>query len=312
MKEKETLSIILPCYNEEDVLSKTWERLLSLEEKIKEYELEFVFVDDGSTDGTYDILINLRPRFSRVKIISFSRNFGHQIAVSAGIDKCNGDLAVIMDSDLQDPPEIIIDMLRLYEDGYHVVYGQRVSRRGETNFKRLSAHLFYRLLNKISEVHIPVDTGDFRLISYEVIEAFRKMPEYSRFVRGMISWIGYRQIALRYERDERAAGITKYPLKKMILFALNGVLSFSTAPLKAVTRLGTILISVSFIGVLYALYMRIFTQSWVEGWTALIISILLLGGLQILTLGLIGEYISRIFNQSQGRPLYIINEEIDN
>lgn len=304
------LSIIVPCFNEELVISETYNRLASVTLGLSEYETELVFVDDGSQDGTLRHLKKFAERDPAVRIIAFARNFGHQVAVTAGIDAAMGDAIVIIDADLQDPPELIVDMISKWREGYDVVYGTRVERSGESWFKLVTARAFYRLLNRVSNVPIPLDTGDFRLISRRVADALRAMPERDRFLRGMVSWVGFRQLALPYHRSARHAGETKYPLRKMFRFATDGILSFSSVPLQISVGLGLLSAALALLGILYALVLRIFTQIWVEGWTALMIAVLFIGGVQLISVGILGAYVGRIYNEIKGRPLYVVQERI--
>lgn len=304
------ISLVIPCFNEEEVLVEFYSRAYKVFHD-KDYSYEFIFIDDGSKDSTSSILRQLCKENTNCKALILSRNFGHQNAVSAGLAFSEGDAVVIIDADLQDPPELIPQMINLWVDGNEVVYGQRIKRKGETFFKKITAKYFYILLNKLSDVFIPKDTGDFRLIDRKVIEVFNEMPEKEKFIRGIISWIGFNQIAFQYERDERYAGESKYPLKKMITFALNGILSFSSKPLKISYYLGLFASILSMVGIFYVLYLRIFTSIWLEGWTTTIIAILFLGGTQLISLGILGEYISRLFTQSKNRPTYIIKEGLN-
>jgi len=303
---RQLVSIIIPCYNEEDVIEETFLRLNEFCHSVDEYDFELVFVDDGSYDETKRLLSEKSYKFDYVKVIVFARNFGHQIAVTAGIDAAMGDALVIIDADLQDPPEVIHHMLDKWQKGYDVVYGTRSERYGESLFKRTTAHWFYRIINLLANIPIPLDTGDFRLITRRVADAFKSMPEHDRFVRGMISWVGFRQIGLPYERAERFAGTTKYPLRKMVGFALDGILSFTTQPLRLAIGLGVVCAGAAFIGILYALFLRLFTSIWVEGWTALMIAVLFIGGVQLVSVGILGEYIGRIYTQVKNRPLYVV------
>src|SRR5581483_1633018 len=261
-------------------------------------------------DGTLRLLREIHEKDSHVRVLSFSRNFGHQMAVTAGLDYAVGKAVVLIDADLQDPPELIGRMIEKWREGYHVVYGQRRARSGETAFKVMTAKWFYRFINTLSDVPIPVDTGDFRLMDRSVVEAIKRMPERDRFIRGMVSWVGYRQYPLQYERAERFAGVSKYPLRKMIAFAADGILSFSIKPLHLATTTGFLASALAFAGILYALTLRLFTSHWVSGWTLMIISILFLGGVQLICLGIIGEYVGRIYSASKRRPLYLIDEAI--
>ncbi len=305
------VSIIVPMYFEEKVVDECYKRLthVATENNLK-YEL--VFVNDGSTDRTLELLEKIAQFDPHVKVISFSRNFGHQIAVTAGMDKAKGDAIVIIDADLQDPPELIAEMIKLWEQGYQVVYGKRKKRDGENWFKLATAKIFYRFLDKLSTVKIPVDTGDFRLIDRKVVEVLKKMPEHNRFLRGMASWAGFKQIPLEYERKERFAGETKYPLKKMIKLALDGIFSFSVKPLKLVEYLGSIAILMALIIVLHSIINPILgLKSLALGWTLTLTLVTLIGGIQLLSIGIIGEYIARIYDESKGRPLYVIDREIN-
>jgi dolichol-phosphate mannosyltransferase len=305
------LSIVIPCFNEEEVIETSF---LKIKQTIKKMDIrvEYIFIDDGSTDNTRNILKKLSLINNEIKIICFSRNFGHQIAVSAGIEKSKGNALVLIDADLQDPPELIQSMIFEWKAGYDVVYGIRTARKSESYFKKTSSKLFYRVLNYLSDISIPNDSGDFRLIDLKVINAIKNMPEHDRFIRGMISWVGFKQKGIYFERDARFAGETKYPLVKMISFALTGIISFSTKPLKLATLIGFILSILAILGIIYVIFLRFFTDSWVNGWSAIMVSILLIGGIQLICLGLLGEYISRIFNEVKKRPLYVIDEFIDN
>lgn len=306
------ISVIIPCYNEELVVLETHKRLSEVMKQTgMDYEL--VFINDGSRDQTFPLLYQLSQTDSAVKIINFSRNFGHQCAVTAGINHCNGDLAVIIDADLQDPPEVILDMLEIQQkENANVVYGVRKKREGESKFKLLTAKYFYRILNKLSDVQFPVDTGDFRLIDRKIINEFNHLHEKNKYIRGLISWMGYKQVPCYYERKERFAGETKYPLKKMLKFAATGLLAFSKKPLKVAIWTG--LASV-IIGLIYALIILIFKilypSSYVVGWTSIIFIIIFFGGIQLLTIGILGEYIGNLFDEAKDRPEYIINEKIN-
>ena len=304
------VSVVIPCYNEEDVLPQTLPRLLNFADGLAHYQTELVFVDDGSRDRTLNILTEAAHADPRIRIVSFARNFGHQIAVTAGIEAASGDAVALIDADLQDPPELLEQMIAHWEEGYDVVYGVRASREGESAFKTTTARWFYRLLNRLSEVSIPLDTGDFRLMDRKVVDVLCAMPERHRFVRGLVAWIGHRQLALPYERKQRAAGETKYPLRKMLRFATDGILSFSSKPLQISTNLGIAASCLSLVGIVYAVVMRLTTSNWVEGWTTLLIAVLFLGGVQLISLGIIGEYIGRIYQESKGRPLYVVRKRI--
>lgn len=307
---KKLLSFVIPCYNEEEVLFETLKRLNSFCEVLTDLKVEFIFIDDGSNDKTREILKKFATKDAQIKVICFARNFGHQMAVTAGIDVALGDAIVIIDADLQDPPEVVHQMIDKWKEGYDVVYGVRTDRPGESMFKLYAAHWFYRLLNKLSEAPIPLDAGDFRLISRPVVDALRAMPERNRYIRGMISWLGFRQTDLPYQRAKRFAGQTKYPLKKMLRFAADGIFSFSTKPLQISIGLGIFSASLSIVGIIYAVYLRVYTNIWVEGWTALMIAILFIGGVQLVCIGILGAYIGRIYNEIKGRPLYVVQEYV--
>ncbi len=307
---EQTISIVIPCYNEEEVITETVHRLTAICASIDHADIELIFVDDGSKDNTREILKACAENDPRIRIIGFSRNFGHQLAITAGIDAATGDAVVLIDADLQDPPEVILRMIAKWRDGYDVVYGTRSERLGESRFKKTSARLFYKILNAMSDIPIPLDTGDFRLMDRAVADTLRAMPERDRFVRGMVSWAGLRQTAILYQRAERFAGSTKYPLRKMLHFALNGIFSFSTKPLQLSTTFCVLCALLAFFGILYTLFMRLFTNIWVEGWTALMLAILFIGGVQLISTGILGEYVGRIYNETKKRPLYIVHEYI--
>lgn len=302
------LSVVIPCYNEEEVITETMKRLNIFCAELVDLRVELIFVDDGSRDHTREFLKGFAENNSDIKLICFARNFGHQIAVTAGIDASHGDAVVLIDADLQDPPEVVHQMIAKWRDGYDVVYGTRTERPGESAFKLATARGFYRLLNRLSDVPIPLDTGDFRLMSRAVVDTLKAMPERDRFVRGMVSWVGFKQTALPYKRAERFAGKSKYPLRKMLRFAVDGILSFSTKPLQIAIALGLFCASVSLVAILYVLALRLFTSIWVEGWTALMISVLFIGGVQLICIGVLGEYVGRIYNEIKNRPLYIVQE----
>ena len=272
------LSIVIPCYNEEEVIGETIKRLKAFCFELVNLDVELIFIDDGSRDRTRELLKSYAAEDSRIRLIGFARNFGHQIAVTAGIDAAWGDAVVLIDADLQDPPEVVHEMIAKWREGYDVVYGTRTERPGESAFKLATARGFYRLLNRLSDVPIPLDTGDFRLMSRPVIDTLRAMPERDRFVRGMVSWVGFKQTALPYKRAERFAGESKYPLRKMLRFATDGILSFSTKPLQMSVGLGMFCAFLALAGILYTLALRLFTSVWVEGWTALMIAVLFIGG----------------------------------
>lgn len=305
--EKQCISIVVPCYNEEDVIVETLKRLCAFARQA-EADVEIIFIDDGSSDSTRDLIKAFDSQGVPIRLVGFSRNFGHQVAVTAGINLAQGDAIVLIDADLQDPPEVIHDMIKKWREGFDVVYGVRTERAGESGFKRATARGFYRVLNRLSDVPIPFDTGDFRLMSKAVADVLRAMPEKDRFLRGMVSWAGFRQTPLYYKRAPRYAGVSKYPLAKMIRFAVDGILSFSIKPLQLSVTLGMVSAGVALCGIIYALVLRIFTDIWVEGWTALMIAVLFMGGVQLISIGILGEYVGRIYSQSKGRPLYVVDE----
>ena len=302
------LSVIIPSYNEERNVGIMHERLTkTLPEITDSYEM--IFVNDCSKDQTLLRIKELAERDSHVKYLSFSRNFGHQIAVSAGLDFCTGKAVVIIDGDLQDPPELISKMYERYKEGYKVVYAKRKTREGETWFKKATAKIFYRLLASMTSIDIPVDVGDFRLIDRVIVEHLRNMPEKSKYIRGQIAWIGYKQTFVEYHRDARLYGTTNYPLKKMLRFALDGITAFSDKPLKIASGLGIFSAIVSLLALVYALVSHFCFHATITGWTSLILSVLFIGGVQLITIGIIGEYIARINNDVRNRPLYILDEK---
>jgi dolichol-phosphate mannosyltransferase len=271
-----------------------------------EFEYELIFVDDGSTDSSHDRLIRIQRTDPHVKVIRFSRNFGHQIAITAGIDASRGDAIVVIDADLQDPPEVIPELLKQWGEGYDVVYGIRERRAGESWMKRTTATVFYRLLRKFTNIEIPLDVGDFRLISARAAGQLRQLRENDRFVRGLVSWIGFRQIGVPYCREARFAGETKYPVKKMLKFAMDGITSFSTMPLRLASWLGYLASLVAFLYLLSVFVQKALGYT-VEGWATIMVAMLFLGGVQLICLGIIGEYIGRIFNEIKSRPMYVID-----
>ncbi|MDQ1707870.1 MAG: polyisoprenyl-phosphate glycosyltransferase [Pyrinomonadaceae bacterium] len=304
------LSIVVPCYNEAAVVAEFHRRIVAVCAGITDSEFELIYTDDGSVDETPVILRQLQASDERVRVVALSRNFGHQVAVSAGLEHAAGDVAVIIDADLQDPPEVIPELLARWRDGYQVVYGMRTERPGETVFKLSTAKLFYRIINRLSKVKLPLDVGDFRLLDRKVIDVLLAMPERDRFLRGMVSWIGFRQVAVMYKRAERSAGASKYPLWKMLRFAADGVLSFSLTPLRLALWVGFLSIALAFAGIVYALIIRLYTNDWVRGWTSIFTAVLFIGGAQLVTLGIIGEYIGRIYAEVKRRPLYVVAEQL--
>ncbi|MBC6315069.1 glycosyltransferase family 2 protein [Listeria grandensis] len=301
------ISVVIPLYNEEAVIEQTYHRLKNVMENLA-MDYELLFVNDGSKDATLSLVQALSFTDPHVKCLVFSRNFGHQIAITAGTDYANGDVVIIIDADLQDPPELIPEMVQKWQQGYDVVYAQRIKRNGETFFKKWSAKMFYRALHKLTDVEIPVDTGDFRLMDKKVYNELKKLNEKNPFVRGLVSWLGFKQTALAYERDERAAGETKYPLKKMLKLSMDGMTSFSYQPLKLASYAGVALSSAGFIYMFIVLFQTLFTNTTVSGWSSMIIIQLLFSGFVLIILGMIGEYIGRIYDEVKDRPLYIVAE----
>ena len=301
------LSIVIPIYNEEENIDSLINRLRTVLAQMQ-ISCEYIFVNDGSKDHSFQLIKNLALADPAVKYIDFSRNFGHQIAVSAGLDLAAGDRVAIIDADLQDPPELIIEMFAKMDQGYEVVYAKRNNRNGESWLKKFTAKVFYRILKSITSVKIPVDTGDFRIIDRKVVNVLKQMPEHNKFLRGQISWIGFKQTYVEYDRKVRQAGSTGYTYKKMIRLALDGITSFSNFPLKVASICGFVVSGIAFMVMIYALYSRYITKDYVEGWTSTIISVLFLGGIQLISIGIIGEYISRLSENARNRPLYIINE----
>lgn len=301
-------SIVIPAYNEELVIEESYKRLKAVMDKTNE-SYELIFVNDGSRDRTGEILSELCDKDKNVKMIDFSRNFGHQTAISAGMDLSSGQAVCVIDADLQDPPEVILDMIAKWKEGYDVVYGKRAKRKGETFFKLFTAKMFYRILKSMTTVDIPVDTGDFRLIDRKVCDVMSSLTEKNRYIRGLVSWVGFKQTDVTYVREERFAGETKYPLKKMLKFALDGITSFSYKPLKLSTYLGFILSIGSFIYLLIVIFLKLFTDSTVSGWASTLSVSLFFNGVILMMLGIIGEYIGRIYDESKNRPLYIIREK---
>lgn len=300
-------SVIVPMYNEEAVIQETYRRIKHVMRELSEpYEL--IFVNDGSSDRSADMIKDYSSTDESVILVDLSRNFGHQLAITAGMDYAIGDAVIILDADLQDPPELIPDMVARWQEGYEVVYAQRVKRHGESWFKKQSARVFYRLLRASTDISIPVDTGDFRLMDRRVVDELKRLPENNRFVRGLVSWVGFRQIAVGYERDERFAGETKYPLKRMLKLCLDGMTSFSYKPLKLAGYLGALLSLSGFLYMIYVLCVRLFTDNAVRGWSSLISLQLIFDGMILVILGIIGEYVGRIYDETKARPLYIVRE----
>ena len=306
------ISVVIPMYYEEEVAEQCYKRMSDVLSNIKNYDYELICINDGSKDKTLEILENIAQNDKKVKVISFARNFGHQCAVTAGLKEVTGDAVVIIDADLQDPPELIPQMLKLWEQGNEVVYGKRKTRDGESKFKLLTAKMFYKTLNALSDVDIPKDTGDFRLVDRKIVDQMNQLPEHNKFLRGLWSWLGYKQYAFEYERKERFAGKTKYPLKKMLKLASDGIIGFSTKPLKIVGVLGIVSIIISLRILIYSLLSFIFNWgNLTSGWTSIMVAITLFSGVQLLSLWIMSEYIGRIYDETKQRPQYIVEKKIN-
>jgi glycosyltransferase involved in cell wall biosynthesis len=327
------LSVVVPCKNEQEGIREAHRRLTAALEQVVSAQrstsetgpqpvgesktgtrasitLEIIYVDDGSTDGTIPLLRELQSSDNRVRVVRLSRNFGHQIAITAGLEHASGDAVVIIDADLQDPPEVIGEFLSRWREGYDVVYGVRTERPGETAFKLWTAKAFYRVINRLSDTRIPLDTGDFRLMDRAAVDALLSMPERDRFVRGMVSWLGFSQVAVPYMRASRYAGQTHYSLFKMLRLAMDGILSFSISPLRLATWTGFAASALAILGIVYALIEHFFGTGLVKGWTSSFIAVLFIGGVQLICLGIIGEYVGRIYGESKRRPLYFVRERL--
>jgi dolichol-phosphate mannosyltransferase len=310
MNEKPRYSVVVPCYNEEGVLHELHQRVQQVMVQTGE-SWELVLVNDGSHDRTPQIMRELHAADPRVKVVDFARNFGHQIAFTAGVDFAQGEAVVVIDADLQDPPEVILEMIDCWQAGYEVVYAVRTERKGETWFKEFTAKLFYRIIYRITDVDIPLDTGDFRLMDRKVVEAMKQMKERHRFIRGMTSWVGFRQTGVEYVRQERFAGETHYPFSKMFKFALDAITGFSYFPLQLATYLGFTIAVLSAVGALLVVYARLFVGTTpFYGQATTLVTVLFLGGVQLITLGIIGEYLGRIYDEVKGRPLYLVRETL--
>ena len=302
-------SIVIPVYNEVAGIEVLFTRMREIADRITATTgdaCELILVNDGSRDGSEELLDRLHARDSRFKVIHFSRNFGHQVAISAGIEAARGDTVTCLDADLQDPPEVILEFLQKWREGYEVVYGSRKSRPGETWVKLITARVFYRLIRKITRLDIPVDAGDFRLIDRKVADAFISLPERHRYVRGLMSWIGFKQIGVPYNRQPRTFGETHYPFHKMLKLAFDGISSFSFLPLRMATWAGFATGFAAFVGIAYTLYLKFFTNRTITGWTSILLATLLIGGVQLMSLGIIGEYLGRMFDEVRRRPLYLV------
>lgn len=309
MATEPLLSVVVPVYNEAEGIAYFHERASAALKALDGLDYELVYVDDGCKDGSFEIMRAFAADDPRARIVKLSRNFGHQIAITAGLDYARGDAVVFIDADLQDPPETIGRLVEKWREGYDVVYAQRAKRPGETAFKLFTASFFYRLLRSVANIDIPPDVGDFRLISRRVADVLRGMKEKDRFIRGLVSWVGYKQTAVLYNREERHAGETKYPLRKMIKFALDGITSFSTAPLRIATWMGNAASTVAFIYLL-VIIAQSFMGVTVPGFASIMVAVLFLGGVQLICLGILGEYLGRVFSEVKPRPIYIVEEEV--
>lgn len=305
---KRLITYVFPIYNEFGNIDLLYNTMNELTRSHKKYEFEIIFINDGSSDNSLEKLLKIQKQDKRISIINFSRNFGHQIAVTAGLDHARGDAVIIMDSDMQDPPAVSFELIEKWEEGYDVVYAQRRTRK-DTFFKKLTADMFYRTLQKLADIDIPRNTGDFRLVDRKVVDEMKRFKEHNRFLRGMVSYVGFKQVAVQFDRDERHAGETGYPLSKMLKFAADGIFSFSTYPLKFIQNLGFTIALFAFLGILYAVFMKVFFPAiTIEGWTFIVISILFMGGVQLIMLGVLGSYIGRIYTETQDRPLYMVEK----
>ena len=308
---KPTFTIIAPVYNEIDCLDTLYQRICEVMAQTGEL-WELILVDDGSTDGSTEKIRQLEANDKRIRKVIFARNFGHQIAVTAGLDYSRGDAVIIIDADLQDPPELILQMIEKWREGYQVVYAQRSEREGETWFKRMTASIFYRTIYRITDVKIPLDTGDFRLLDRKVVDVMNSMRERHRFLRGMSAWVGFKSIGVPYKRAARYAGSTKYPFKKMLKLALTAVTSFSYVPLQIAMWLGFISAGISIIAIPVVIILRLIGSQFFFGQATTLIAVLFLGGVQLVSLGILGEYVGRIYDEVKGRPLYIVSEASNN
>lgn len=307
--DKHLISVVIPVYNEEECIRETLAQLQKLrKENLDGPALEYIFVDDGSIDNTAKIIREHISESSSIKLIEFTRNFGHQIAITAGIDSTDADFVAIIDADLQDPPEHIIEMYHIAVQGFDVVYGRRRHRSGETAFKKISAYLFYWFINRVSPTPIPQNTGDFRLISRRVANVLKNMRERHRFIRGMVPWTGFNSVAFDYDRKKRFAGKTKYPIAKMATFAVEAVLSFSSKPITLVVYLGLIITTLGLLGSLYILALKLLTNQVVPGITTIILFITMFSGVQIFLIGVVGSYVAKLFEEAKRRPLYVVKD----
>jgi glycosyltransferase involved in cell wall biosynthesis len=302
---KKLISYIFPIYNESGNIDLLYETLNKALKTKPEYDYELIFINDGSKDNSLELLKGLQVQDKRIGIINFSRNFGHQFAITAGLDNAQGDAVILMDSDLQDPPSVSLDLIDKWQEGYDVVYAQRKTRQ-DSFFKKLSALWFYAILQKMADINIPRNTGDFRLLDRRVVDTLKLFNEHSRFLRGLVSYVGYKQINVLFDRDERHSGETGYTLKKMLRLAGDGIFGFSVVPLKLISYTGLFVSSLSLVGFIYVIYIKLFNpHTVVQGWTFVVASVLLIGGIQLIALSVIGSYVGRIYIESQNRPLYI-------
>lgn len=304
------LSVIVPCYDEEPVLVETHAQLCAALAKIPDVDYELIYVDDGSTDGTFECLRRLQGESAQVRVLRLSRNFGQEVAMTAGLTECAGDAAVLFDADLQDPPAAIGDLVAHWRNGADVVYAVRLARPGETRVRLWCSSLFYSLLHRIAEQPMPREASDFRLMDRKVVDALLAMPERDRLTRAMVSWLGFRQVALPYQRQPRHAGKTKYPFHRRLRQAMDGLLSFSLVPLRLATWIGFLAAGLAVIGIGYAFAVRLFTDAWVSGWAGVFITILFLGGTQLVVVGILGEYVGRIYGEVKRRPLYFVEARL--
>ena len=309
-QKQKIISVIVPVYNEDEVI-------LIFHQKVRkilnssDYYWELIYVNDGSVDRTISIIKQICDKEKNIALIDFTRNFGKEVALTAGLDYAKGDAVIVIDADLQDPPELIKDFIKYWEDGYDIVYGKRISRKGESIFKKLTAFLFYRVIQKASKIKIPEDTGDFRLLSKEAVLSLRKIREKNRFMKGLFSWVGYNQKAVLYERNQRAAGKTKWNYWRLWNFAIDGITSFTVAPLKWATYFGAVVSFCSFLYASFIIFKTIVYGDPVKGYPSLAVIVLFFGGLQMFSIGLIGEYLGRMFVETKNRPLYLIREHLD-
>jgi polyisoprenyl-phosphate glycosyltransferase len=300
-------SFVIPVYNEEDAFPELHRRLCALLDTLPE-PCEVVFVDDGSRDRSLELMTEAAGKDPRLTVVQLSRNFGHQVAISAGMDLARGEAVIIMDADLQDPPEVVQEMIERWREGYEVVYGLREERKGETWFKRTTASVFYRLLRRLTDLDMPADVGDFRLVDRKALDAFRGLRERNRYVRGLFTWVGFKQTGVRYVRSGRVAGETKYPLRKMIKLATDGVIGFSMFPLRIALNIGFLFAAAAFVGGIAAVAIKLEGRFVVPGWVSIVVAVAFLGGVQLMILGIMGEYVGRIYEEVKARPLYIVRE----